>query len=186
MLNMNVCAEQMTHPGDLWGSEVYDLPKLLGVEDRLHSLLQHRRQDKKKRYRKYSPAPRKTLRLLYCFIISTLASMRSRRFSTIIGSLVNSSNRYCHSQVSWPNVPLVTKNIPLQKKPKQNKTHDVRRKKQRMAPRHFINTEILKVPYYSHFLHLYLSSQALVEQSHMMNYLKKNNKKLQISRKQHI
>ncbi len=43
--------------------------------------------------------------------------MRSRRFSTIIGSLVNSSNRYCHSQVSWPNVPLVTKNIPLEKKP---------------------------------------------------------------------
>ena len=46
----------------------------------------------------------------------TLASMRSRRSSTIVGSLVNSSNRYCHSQVSWPNVPLVTKNIPLQQK----------------------------------------------------------------------
>lgn len=46
--------------------------------------------------------------------------MRSRRLSTIIGSLVNSSNRYCHSQVSWPNVPLVTKNIPLEKKPHNN------------------------------------------------------------------
>lgn len=46
--------------------------------------------------------------------------MRSRRLSTIIGSLVNSSNRYCHSQVSWPNVPLVTKNIPLEKKPHSN------------------------------------------------------------------
>lgn len=46
----------------------------------------------------------------------TLASMRSLRFSTIIGSLVNSSNRYCHSHVSWPNVPLVTKNIPLEHK----------------------------------------------------------------------
>ena len=46
----------------------------------------------------------------------TLASMRSRRSSTIKGSLVNSLNRYCHSQVSWPNVPLVTKKIPLKKK----------------------------------------------------------------------
>lgn len=46
----------------------------------------------------------------------TLASMRSLRLSTIIGSLVNSSNRYCHSHVSWPNVPLVTKNIPLEHK----------------------------------------------------------------------
>lgn len=45
----------------------------------------------------------------------TLASMRSRRFPSILGSMVNSSNRYCHSQVSWPNVPLVTKKIPLER-----------------------------------------------------------------------
>lgn len=54
-------------------------------------------------------------------MVCTLASMRSLRFSTIIGSLVNSSNRYCHSQVSWPNVPLVTKKIPLETKKETSK-----------------------------------------------------------------
>lgn len=51
--------------------------------------------------------------------------MRSLRFSTIIGSLVNSSNRYCHSQVSWPNVPLVTKKIPLERKKERKKNLNI-------------------------------------------------------------
>lgn len=59
---------------------------------------------------------RVTSDLDFCiFRFCTFASMRSLRSSTISGSLVNSSNRYCHSQVSWPNVPLVTKNMPLAK-----------------------------------------------------------------------
>lgn len=95
-----------TYLGYLWSSEVDDLPKLFGMEDRLHSLLWDERQVQ----RLVSWLLQKSkLSTRVC----TLASMRSLRFSTIIGSLVNSSNRYCHSQVSWPNVPLVTKKIPL-------------------------------------------------------------------------
>lgn len=84
------------------------------MEDRLHPLLQNERQKVQKVSDRAGPEVRNVL--LGGARVRTLASMRSLRFSTIMGSFVNSSNRYCHSQVSWPNVPLVTKKIPLDTK----------------------------------------------------------------------